>query len=98
MSAKDEVPSQEELDNYVRPEGRCKCKTGKCWLCSSPCRRCGCACDGVHPAIAIRRKRGGNARRPTQNVKRKKSLQRRSKTEIRYDEGSDGDIFSQLKK
>ena len=35
----------------------CKCKVGSC-DCGSPCKRCGCACDGVDPERALSRKRG----------------------------------------
>ena len=40
----------------MNPEGnsqsKCKCKVGSCLLCESRCKRCGCACDGIDPAVA----------------------------------------------
>lgn len=41
----------------------CSCKVGACRApgCESKCRRCGCACDGVDPAVAKSRKRGSQA-------------------------------------
>ena len=36
----------------------CMCRVGRCGLCESMCRRCGCACDGVDPTVAQSRKRG----------------------------------------
>lgn len=36
----------------------CKCKRGPCPTCDAACRRCGCACDGVDPAVALSRGRG----------------------------------------
>lgn len=35
----------------------CSCKVGRC-DCGSTCKRCGCACDGVAPADAVKRQRG----------------------------------------
>ena len=40
----------------------CKCKRGKCLVCGSSCKRCGCACDGVHPDAALARKNGQRGR------------------------------------
>ena len=37
----------------------CRCKVGSCSICGSKCRRCMCACDGVEPAEALARSRGG---------------------------------------
>ena len=37
----------------------CKCKVGACPVCSSRCKRCMCACDGVDPSEALKRSRGG---------------------------------------
>ena len=36
----------------------CTCKVGACKQCSSSCGRCGCACDGIDPEVAKKRKRG----------------------------------------
>ena len=51
---------------------RCNCKVGRCLLCDSMCKRCGCACDGVLPQEALARKRG------TVPGKRRLTLQRNS--------------------
>ena len=40
----------------------CRCKVGSCTICGSKCRRCMCACDGVEPAEALARSRGGYRR------------------------------------
>ena len=39
----------------------CNCRVGRCDKCPSLCKRCGCSCDGIDPAVALSRKRG----RPT---------------------------------
>ena len=31
---------------------------GSCPLCGSACKRCGCACDGVEPRVALARSSG----------------------------------------
>ena len=41
----------------------CQCKVGSCQICGSKCRRCMCACDGVEPADALARSRGGYRRK-----------------------------------
>ena len=41
---------------------RCKCKRGRCPECGSSCRRCGCACDGTFPAVALATKPGKRGR------------------------------------
>lgn len=38
------------------------CKVGRCSRCPSPCKRCGCDCDGVSPEIALKRKGGRQPR------------------------------------
>ena len=38
--------------------GQCNCKVGGCRICGSACRRCKCACDGVAPLDALKRKVG----------------------------------------
>ena len=40
----------------------CKCKVGSCGDCGASCRRCGCACDGVSPEVALARRRGHRGR------------------------------------
>ena len=40
----------------------CKCKRGRCPECGSSCRRCGCACDGTFPAVALATKPGKRGR------------------------------------
>ena len=44
----------------------CKCKRGACPECPSTCRRCGCACDGTPPEVALARTQGqrGKKKRP----------------------------------
>ena len=37
----------------------CQCKVGSCQICGSKFRRCMCACNGVEPADALARSRGG---------------------------------------
>ena len=39
---------------------KCKCKVGRCRKCDSPCKRCGCDCDGIPPEVALARKPGGS--------------------------------------
>ena len=46
----------------------CKCKVGGCNFCSSPCRRCGCGCDGRDPNN-LQQRRG----RPTGSRKKTKA-------------------------
>ena len=43
--------------------GKCSCKRGSCPKCFSPCRRCGCDCDGISPTIALKRNRGRHRQR-----------------------------------
>ena len=43
-------------ESIVQP--KCKCKVGLCLLCGSSCKRCGCACDGIEPAVALARTTG----------------------------------------
>ena len=45
------------MDSAEQPH-RCKCKVGSCPLCGSACKRCGCACDGVEPGVALARSSG----------------------------------------
>ena len=55
----------------------CRCKVGSCPICGSKCRRCMCACDGVEPAEALSRSRGGYRRQANaikQAAKAKKSI------------------------
>jgi len=40
----------------------CKCRRGKCLVCGSSCKRCGCGCDGVPPHVALGRKNGQRGR------------------------------------
>ena len=40
----------------------CKCKVGSCGECEASCRRCGCACDGRSPEVALARRRGHRGR------------------------------------
>ena len=43
-------------ESIVQP--KCKCKVGSCLLCGSSCKRWGCACDGIEPAVALARTTG----------------------------------------
>ena len=43
--------------------GPCTCKVGSCRKYNSRCKRCGCACDGVPPTLALSRHRGAQQKR-----------------------------------
>ena len=46
------------MDFGGNSQSKCKCKVGSCLLCGSRCKRCGCACDGIEPAVALARMTG----------------------------------------
>lgn len=52
------------------------CKQKGCETCGSICKRCACACDGIDPALAVNRKRGGQRKSPFRGgrVKRRSSV------------------------
>src|SRR5690348_276257 len=51
------------------------CRRGPCPECSSQCRRCGCACDGVAPEIKLQRKRGAQPKALVNNNGKRKAME-----------------------
>ena len=62
--------------------GICSCKVGACRKCGSTCKRCKCACDGVAPLDALKRKVGKVAKKRQTQSKLQNNRKKRQCTII----------------
>lgn len=61
---------------------RCNCKVGSCLLCGSACKRCGCACDGVEPGVALAQSTGQRAPKRSSTGSEQREAAKRARIEI----------------
>eukprot|EP00731_Ephydatia_muelleri_P003208 Em0001g3208a len=69
------------MDSAEQPH-RCKCKVGSCPLCGSACKRCGCACDGVEPGVALARSSGQRGPKRLSTGSEQREAAKRARIEI----------------
>ena len=69
------------MDSAEQPH-HCKCKVGSCPLCGSACKRCGCACDGVEPGVALARSSGQRGPKRLSTGSEQREAAKRARIEI----------------